>query len=76
MWQDAADPSRIIEQFVVASWAEHLRQHDRVTGRDQERLNQIRALTDPSHPTTVTHWVTPQRGRPAGSSGPPGGITG
>jgi predicted MFS family arabinose efflux permease len=76
VWQDAADPSRIIEQFVVASWAEHLRQHDRVTGRDQERLNQIRALTDPSHPTTVTHWVTPQRGRPAGSSGPPGGITG
>jgi MFS family permease len=76
VWQDAADPSRIIEQFVVASWEEHLRQHDRVTGRDQERLNQIRALTDPSHPTTVTHWVTPQRGRPAGSSGPPGGITG
>jgi predicted MFS family arabinose efflux permease len=76
VWQDAADPGRIVEQFVVASWAEHLRQHDRVTGRDQERLNKVRALTDPGHPTTVTHWVMPQRGRPAGSSGPPGGVTG
>jgi predicted MFS family arabinose efflux permease len=77
VWQDAADPNRIVEQFVVASWAEHLRQHDRVTGRDQERLNKIRALTDPGHPTTVTHWVMPQRGRPAaGSSGRADGVTG
>jgi MFS family permease len=76
VWQDAADPGRILEQFVVASWAEHLRQGDRVTGRDQERLNQIRALTDPGHPTTVTHWVMPARDRPAGSSGGPGGVTG
>jgi MFS family permease len=58
-WQDAADPGRIIEQFVVASWQEHERQHDRVTGRDQQRLDKIRAMTDPGHPTTVTHWVTP-----------------
>jgi hypothetical protein len=33
-WQDAADPGRIVEQFVVASWDEHLRQHQRVTARD------------------------------------------
>ena len=30
-WQDATDPDRIVEQFVVASWEEHLRQHERVT---------------------------------------------
>jgi len=60
VWQDAADPSRIVEQFVVASWDEHLRQHDRVTSRDQQRLDKIRALTDEARPTTVTHWLTPQ----------------
>jgi hypothetical protein len=59
VWQDADEPSRVIEQFVVASWSEHLRQHERVTERDQGRLDAIRAMTDPGHPTTVTHWITP-----------------
>jgi len=59
VWREADDPDRIIEQFVVTSWAEHLRQHDRVTHHDQERLDRIRSLTDPDHPTKVTHWVTP-----------------
>ncbi len=62
IWQDAADPNRIVEQFVVASWSEHLRQHERVSVRDQQRLEAIRALTDPNHPTKVTHWLTPRSG--------------
>jgi hypothetical protein len=61
VWQDSAKPGRILEQFVVASWPEHLRQHERVTGRDQERYAAIRAMTDPAHPATVTHWLTPAR---------------
>ena len=56
-WQDASDPSRILEQFVVASWDEHLRQHERVTKRDQGRLDRVRELTDPAHPVAVTHWL-------------------
>jgi predicted MFS family arabinose efflux permease len=60
VWQDAADPGRIVEQFVVASWTEHIRQHERVTIRDQHRLDNISALTDPDHPAAVTHWLTPQ----------------
>ena len=59
VWQDAADPARIVEQFVVASWEEHLRQHERVTVRDQARYARIRSMTDPAHPTVVTHWLTP-----------------
>jgi hypothetical protein len=58
-WRDASDPGRILEQFVVASWDEHLRQHERVTQRDQARLDRVRSLTDPDHPVTVTHWLTP-----------------
>jgi MFS family permease len=58
-WQDSNQASRILEQFVVASWDEHLRQHARVTVRDQARYDAIRAMTDPAHPTAVTHWLTP-----------------
>jgi len=56
-WQDAGDPSRVLEQFVVASWDEHLRQHERVTRRDQGNLDRVRELTDPDHPVSVTHWL-------------------
>ena len=58
LWQDSADPDRIVEQFVVASWPEHLRQHERVTRRDADRFAQIRAMTDPDHEPVVTHWLT------------------
>jgi len=58
--EDAADPSRIVEQFVVASWDQHLRQHQRVTVRDQQRLDKIRAMTDPGYPPRVTYWLTPE----------------
>lgn len=59
LWQDAADPDRVVEQFVVASWPEHLRQHDRVTQRDQDKLNRVRACVNPDEPVVVTHWLTP-----------------
>jgi MFS family permease len=62
VWQDAADPGRIQERFVVASWEEHLRQAERVTKRDQQRLDSIRAMNKPDQPPKVTHWVTPPAG--------------
>ncbi len=60
VWVDAADPTRVLEQFVVASWEEHLRQHERVSRRDEQRLQEIADMTDPSRPPTVTHWLAPQ----------------
>lgn len=59
MWADAADPDRYVEQFVVGSWDEHERQHDRVSVRDQQRLQAIWDLTDPDSPPVVTHWLSP-----------------
>jgi MFS family permease len=59
-WQDASDPGHVLEQFVVGSWDEHLRQHERVSLRDQQRLDEIAAMTDPSRPTTLTHWLAAQ----------------
>jgi MFS family permease len=67
VWRDATDPGRVLEQFVVGSWEEHLRQHERVSRRDQQRLEQIEAMIDPSHPTTVTHWLAAMADRNASS---------
>jgi hypothetical protein len=49
-WHDASDPGRVLEEFVVASWDDHLRQHERVTKREQAHLERVRELTDPDHP--------------------------
>jgi predicted MFS family arabinose efflux permease len=57
LWRDSADPRHILEQFVVGSWDEHLRQHERVSRRDQQRLEEVATMTDPERPTTVTHWL-------------------
>jgi predicted MFS family arabinose efflux permease len=70
VWRDAADPGHVLEQFVVGSWDEHLRQHERVSLRDQQRLDEIKALIDPSRPTTVTHWMAPKPDRSPSSPGP------
>ena len=59
VWRDAADPGHVLEQFLVGSWDEHLRQHERVSLRDQHRLQEITTMTDQSRPTTVTHWLAP-----------------
>ena len=59
VWQDASDPAKILEQFAVGSWEEHLRQHARVSRHDQARLDAVRAMTDPEHPPSVTHWLMP-----------------
>jgi predicted MFS family arabinose efflux permease len=60
VWRDSGEPRRFVEQFLVASWEEHLRQHERVSIRDQERLDGIRAMTDPDRPPVVTHWLAPR----------------
>lgn len=65
VWVDSADPRRVLEQFVVGSWEEHLRQHERVSRRDAQRLRDIVDMTDPSAPPIVTHWLAPQNDEPA-----------
>ncbi|GAA3104459.1 hypothetical protein GCM10010464_79600 [Pseudonocardia yunnanensis] len=70
VWQDAAEPHRIVEQFVVASWEAHLRQHERVSERDQNRLARVWAMSDPDRPPAVTHWLAAQPASGSRSSGP------
>jgi quinol monooxygenase YgiN len=35
LFHDAAEPDRFVESFVTESWAEHLRQHSRITEADK-----------------------------------------
>jgi MFS family permease len=61
-WREASQPGVILEQFIVASWAEHQRQHERITRRDQDRLDQVQLLTAEGTQPTVTHWLTARPG--------------
>ena len=55
-WRDAADPRRMVEQFVVSSWEEHERQHARLTERDRARVEAVQAHAEPGSDPEVVHW--------------------
>jgi hypothetical protein len=57
MFVDIEDPSVHRETFLVGSWAEHLRQHDRAT-RDDQRIEQaVIAFHRGSEPPRVRHFL-------------------
>ncbi len=56
MFDDAAEPGRMVETFLLGSWIEHLRQHERVTNAD--RLMQENVLRFHTGGTPkVTHLI-------------------
>lgn len=57
LWADAARPGRYLESFVVESWLEHLRQHERTTAADREVQGLARALHRGAEPPRVTHFL-------------------
>jgi quinol monooxygenase YgiN len=44
VFRDTDDPELFIEQFVVDSWVEHMRQHERVTMTDRAAEEEVRRL--------------------------------
>ena len=57
LFVDAADPRRYVEYFLVESWVEHLRQHERVTVADREIEGTVRQFHVGSQPPVVTHLL-------------------
>ncbi len=56
MFEDTAEKGRFLETFLVESWLEHLRQHERVTHADrilQEQIHQVLG-----HTPAVSHLVS------------------
>ncbi len=67
---DVAESGRYTETFVVESWLEHLRQHERVTVADRALLDKARGFHLGNEPPRVTHYVVEPlggRGARAGS---------
>lgn len=64
VYQDAADPRIWLEWFLLPSWAEHLRQHQRVTRYDIDLHNAARRFHSGDAAPEVRHYLAPLRGRP------------
>ncbi|WP_035484680.1 MFS transporter [Geminicoccus roseus] len=62
--EDTADPARLVEWFMVESWAEHLRQHRRVSRADADIQQEMLALHQGPEPPVVRHFlaIRPVRG--------------
>jgi MFS family permease len=55
---DPADPGRYVESFLVESWIEHLRQHERVTIADREMVDRARRYHLGPGPPVVSHFIS------------------
>ncbi|CAH1678512.1 hypothetical protein CHELA1G11_14690 [Hyphomicrobiales bacterium] len=55
--EDAADPEIIVEWFMVESWAEHLRQHRRVSHADADVQGEVRRFHLSDDGPTVRHFL-------------------
>jgi predicted MFS family arabinose efflux permease len=60
VFEDTAEPGHIVETFLVESWLEHLRQHQRVTNADRVIENEIYGYHIEGAPK-VTHMIAPDR---------------
>lgn len=56
LFEDTAKPGRYIEYFMVESWLEHLRQHDRVTHADADLQDIVLAYHQGPRPV-VEHYI-------------------
>jgi MFS family permease len=59
IFEDTAHPGRLLETFLLDSWLEHLRQHQRVTNADRVIEEHLRKLLQ--EPPRITHYVAAQR---------------
>jgi len=55
VYRDTEHPTQYVETFVVESWAEHLRQHERLTRGDRDLEENVGRFE--SKPTKVRHFI-------------------
>jgi MFS family permease len=59
LFQDTADPTRFVETWIEATWAEHLRNHERVSVAHKEIEQRVRDLTQEGSAITTRHFIAP-----------------
>jgi MFS family permease len=57
VFQDIADPGRFVETYVVETWIEHLRQHERLTKADRDIERRVLAYHKGPVPPPVSHLL-------------------
>jgi quinol monooxygenase YgiN len=58
LYQDAADPDRFVENYLVGSWEEHMRQHyERQTAMDEAIQQRALALTENGASPPAQHLI-------------------
>ena len=69
--EDTADPEKLVEWFMVSSWAEHLRQHRRVSNADADLQKELARFHSGQGEAVVRHFLhidAPEH--PASGAGP------
>lgn len=60
IFRDLADPERYMETFIVTTWAEHMRQHARVTVEDQATEVHAFSFLQPGVAPFASHLIAAQ----------------
>jgi MFS family permease len=63
LFEDPLHPGGYLEEFLVESWLEHLRQHERGTADDWRLQESIRAMQTSSDLPRVAHYLADERVR-------------
>ncbi len=58
LFRDLAEPNRYVETYLADSWAEHLRQHTRVTMADRSAEDLVKSCLVDDRPPTVSHLLS------------------
>jgi MFS family permease len=61
VFEDSASEGRMLETFLVESWIEHLRQHERVTNEDRVLQDLVNRFQRDGSAPTVTHFIARER---------------
>lgn len=57
VYRDLGDPTRYVERFIVASWADYLHQCARATLADQEMESRVRVFLREGEPVITQHYI-------------------
>jgi quinol monooxygenase YgiN len=57
LFRDVTTAGHYIESFIVESWVEHLRQHERFTVSDREIWQRVRSFQAGGKPVIVQHFI-------------------
>jgi hypothetical protein len=72
IFRDLAEPDRYLETFLVPTWAEHMRQHTRVTREDQATEAYASSFLQPDVAPVAAHLIDARIFGDRVASAPPG----